>query len=57
MGVFLAMRVAHADFGLMLKGKFGSNGVGRPIGYFGSTGVVAGLAGYAAYLVNGYWGF
>jgi uncharacterized membrane protein YecN with MAPEG domain len=31
-GLLLALRVAHADCGLMLKGKFGSNGVGRPVG-------------------------
>ena len=57
MAALLALRVAHADGGLMLKGKFGNNGVGRPLGYFGSSAVLAGLSGYAAYLVKGYWGF
>ncbi|TVY43082.1 hypothetical protein LSUB1_G001228 [Lachnellula subtilissima] len=57
MGVFFALRIAHAEGGLMLQGSYGTNGVGRPIGYFGSTGVVTGLAAYAAYLVKGYWGF
>lgn len=49
MAALLAVRIAHAEFGLRLKGAFGTNGVGRPIGYFGSAGVVAGLSGYAAY--------
>lgn len=46
-------RVLHADFGVLAQGYLGR---GRPIGYFGTQGVVAGLAGYAAYLVKGYWG-
>ncbi|TVY16070.1 hypothetical protein LARI1_G005052 [Lachnellula arida] len=57
MGAFLALRVAHVEGGLMLQGSFGTNGVGRPVGYFGSVGVVTGLAAYAAYLAKGYWGF
>ncbi|TVY81191.1 hypothetical protein LSUE1_G005107 [Lachnellula suecica] len=57
MAAFLAARVAHADGGLMIRGNFAGNGVGRPIGYFGSCGVIAGLSGYVAYLVKGYWGF
>ncbi|TVY57650.1 hypothetical protein LCER1_G001145 [Lachnellula cervina] len=57
MGAFLALRVAHVEGGLMLQGSFGTNGVGRPVGYFGSVGVVTGLATYAAYLAKGYWGF
>jgi len=57
MATLLALRVAHAEFGLWLKGKFGNNGVGRPIGYFGTSGVLLGLSTYAAYLVKGYWGF
>lgn len=46
-------RVLHADFGVFGKGYLGN---GRPIGYFGTQSVVAGLAGYAAWLVKGYWG-
>jgi len=57
MVVLLALRVAHADGGLRLQGKFGDNGIGRPLGYFGSMGVLGGLAGYTAYLMKGYWGF
>lgn len=57
MATLLALRVAHADGGLRLQGKFGDNGVGRPLGYFGSMGVLGSLAGYSAWLVKGYWGF
>ncbi|KAN0114743.1 Membrane-associated, eicosanoid/glutathione metabolism (MAPEG) protein [Hyaloscypha variabilis] len=57
MSTLLALRIVHAEGGLRLQGKFGNNGVGRPIGYFGSIGVLGGLAGYTAYLVKGYWGF
>ena len=57
MAFFFAIRIAHADGGLMREGKFGTNGVGRPIGFFGSLAVLGGLAAYAAWLVKGYWGF
>jgi uncharacterized membrane protein YecN with MAPEG domain len=57
MATLLALRIAHADGGLRLQGKFGDNGVGRPLGYFGSCGVLMGLSGYAAWLCKGYWGF
>lgn len=53
--VLLALRVAHADFRLRLKGKFGGYGAGRPLGYFGTNGILLGLSGYAAWLVKGYW--
>lgn len=53
MGTLFALRIAHADFGLMREGNFGDNAVGRPIGYFGTVGVLAGLAGYVAKLVGG----
>jgi uncharacterized membrane protein YecN with MAPEG domain len=56
MGLLFALRVAHADGGLRLKGRFGTCGVGRPMGYYGSCGVIGGLAGYAGWLVKGYWG-
>jgi len=57
MAVLFAARIAHVEVGLRLKGDFGGNGVGRPIGYFTTNGVLLGLAGYAGYLVKGYWGF
>ncbi len=52
LSALLVLRVAHAEFGLMAKNYMGP---GRPLGYFGTQGVIAGLAGYAAYLVKGYW--
>lgn len=45
-------RIVHAEFGIMGKGHIGN---GRPIGFFGTQGVVVGLAAYAGYLVQGYW--
>jgi hypothetical protein len=42
---------------MQLRGNFGGNAIGRPLGYIGSMGILAGLAGYSAYLVRGYWGF
>ncbi|CZS90044.1 uncharacterized protein RAG0_01178 [Rhynchosporium agropyri] len=57
MGALLALRIAHAEAGLMIKGNFGDGGVGRPIGYVGSLGILGGLGAYAAVLVKGYWGF
>lgn len=47
-GLFAA-RLAHAEFGLFVAGKYGDGGIGRPIGYFGTQGVLLGLAGYATY--------
>lgn len=32
-------------------------GVGRPVGYYGTLASMLGLAGYAAFLVKGFWGF
>ncbi|KAE8452022.1 hypothetical protein EG329_002187 [Mollisiaceae sp. DMI_Dod_QoI] len=57
MGTLFALRVAHAELGLKLQGKFGNNGIGRPLGYFGSLGVLGALGGYCTSLVAGYWGF
>lgn len=46
-------RVLHAEFGLMAKGYIGT---GRRIGHIATQAVIGGLAGYATYLVKGYWG-
>ncbi|KAI9837436.1 MAG: hypothetical protein M1837_002958 [Sclerophora amabilis] len=54
MAALLAMRVVHVELGLRGKGTMGN---GRPIGYFGSQGVLVTLAAYGGYLVKGYWGF
>lgn len=53
LGSFLAMRVLHADFGILQQGS----GRGRPIGYFGSVGLLSALAGYGIFFVKSYWGF
>jgi len=52
LSALVVFRLLHAEGGLMLKNYMGP---GRPAGYFGTQGVIAGLAGYAAYLVKGYW--
>ncbi|KAI8624389.1 membrane-associated, eicosanoid/glutathione metabolism protein [Xylariaceae sp. FL1651] len=52
MSALFVFRVLHGDFGLN-KGLCS----GRPIGYFGTLATIGSLAGYAAYLVKGYWGF
>ncbi|KAK5734253.1 hypothetical protein LTR17_009084 [Elasticomyces elasticus] len=53
LGALFVFRIAHAEFGLMVKGY---GGIGRPIGFFGTAGVILGLAGYGAWLVRDYWG-
>ncbi|KAK5940268.1 hypothetical protein PMZ80_007688 [Knufia obscura] len=54
LGSLVVFRVLHADVGLMARDY---TGPGRPIGYFGTQGFIAGMAGYAGWLVKGYWGF
>lgn len=56
MGTLLALRVAHAELGLRLQGNFGDSGFGRPLGYFGSLGVIGALGVYCGSLVTEYWG-
>lgn len=53
LSTLLVARVLHADFGLV---RAGSMSAGRPIGYYGTCGVLGALAGYSAYLVRDYWG-
>lgn len=52
LGALLAFRVSHAELGLMIKG---STGPGRIVGYYGTQAVLAGLAGYATYLITDFW--
>ena len=54
LGALLLIRIVHVEFGLKAPGN---NGFGRAVGFFGTQGFMAGMAGYAAYLVKGYWGF
>ncbi|KAF3004763.1 hypothetical protein E8E13_001123 [Curvularia kusanoi] len=49
LGALLALRISHAEFGLMLKDSMGA---GRILGYYGTQGVLLGLAGYTAWLVK-----
>lgn len=52
LGTLFVLRVLHADFGLM---KPGSMATGRPIGYYGTCGVLGAMAGYSAWLAREYW--
>ncbi|KAK4228673.1 hypothetical protein QBC38DRAFT_535640 [Podospora fimiseda] len=50
----LAARILHVEMGLR---RPGAAGIGRTVGYYGTLGVMTFLAGYAGYLVKGYWGY
>ena len=54
LATLLVLRVIHAEVGI--KGK-GALGWGRPVGYFGTQGFLAGMAAYSTWLVRGYWGY
>ncbi|KAK7923286.1 hypothetical protein PG985_007357 [Apiospora marii] len=54
MGALFAFRVLHAELGMQREDALG---VGRPVGYYGTLASMLGLAGYAAFLVKGFWGF
>lgn len=54
MATLFVLRILHVELGL--KGK-DTVGWGRPIGYFGTQGFIAGMAAYGTYLVKGYWGY
>ena len=55
LAALLVARILHVEVGL--RAKDDGAALGRPIGYFATTGIAAGLAGWSAYLVKGYWGF
>jgi uncharacterized membrane protein YhhN len=48
----LLARIAHVELGLRQEKAMG---VGRPIGHITTLGFIAGMGGYAAWLVRGYW--
>jgi uncharacterized membrane protein YecN with MAPEG domain len=52
LGVLTVGRVMHGELGLMTKD---SGGIGRPIGFFSTIGVILGLALYGAWLSRTYW--
>ncbi|KAI1089663.1 MAPEG family-domain-containing protein [Rostrohypoxylon terebratum] len=51
LSLLLAFRIAHMGMGLM-----DGLGIGRPIGYWGTSAIIETLGGYAAFLVKGHWG-
>lgn len=54
MAALLALRIAHVEIGM--KGQ-NTIGIGRPVGYYGTQVILAGLAGWGTWLVKGYWGY
>ena len=54
MAALFVLRVLHSEVGIRSKGAVG---LGRPIGYFGTQGIMAGVAAWSAYLIKGYWGY
>ncbi|KAF2634220.1 hypothetical protein P280DRAFT_474792 [Massarina eburnea CBS 473.64] len=52
LGSLLAFRISHVELGMM---RSDSLGLGRPLGFYGTQGVIAGLAGYLGWLVKDYW--
>jgi uncharacterized membrane protein YecN with MAPEG domain len=52
LGVLTVGRVMHGELGLMTKD---SGGIGRPIGFFSTIGVILGLALYGTWLSIPFW--
>ncbi len=50
----MVSRVMHVELGLRCDG---TTGIGRAVGWWGTMGTIAYLAGYAGWLVRKYWGF
>ena len=59
LAALLLFRIIHVELGLRAKDSKGVEGIGpgRIVGHFGTLGFVLGMAGYAGWLVKGYWGF
>ena len=55
MATLFAFRIAHVELGLRSGDQ--ALGVGRPLGFFGTQGFLAGMAAYGTWLVKGYWGY
>ncbi|KAL6713335.1 hypothetical protein ACLMJK_008800 [Lecanora helva] len=54
LAALFVLRVLHVEVGM--RGK-DTVGLGRPVGFFGTQGFLAGVAAYCGYLVKGYWGY
>ena len=59
LAVLLLSRIVHVELGLRRKDSEGKEamGLGRVIGHNGTMFWILGSAGYAGWLVKGYWGF
>ncbi|KAL8785107.1 MAG: hypothetical protein Q9195_008779 [Heterodermia aff. obscurata] len=54
LGSLLLFRIGHVELGLRGSKTLGA---GRPVGYYGTQAIMAGLVGWTGWLVKGYWGF
>jgi hypothetical protein len=52
LGALLAFRIAHPELSIDMQDAMGA---GRPVGFYSTQAVVAGLAGCLAYLVKDFW--
>ncbi|KAK0642442.1 hypothetical protein DIS24_g9068 [Lasiodiplodia hormozganensis] len=58
LATLFALRVAHAELGLTKSFRgMKSLGLGRITAFYGSQAFIAGVAGWAAWLCKGYWGY
>ncbi len=58
LAALLVCRILHVEFGIKGEDEKGNKslGRGRVVGHAGTLGFVLGMAGYAGWLVKGYWG-
>lgn len=58
LAALLVFRILHVEFGIKMKDNKGNEslGPGRIVGHFGTLSFMLGMAGYAGWLVKGYWG-
>lgn len=54
MAALLVFRISHVELGIKRPNTLG---LGRPIGYYGTQGILAGLASWGTWLIKGYWGY
>ncbi|MCJ1274301.1 hypothetical protein MMC21_002096 [Puttea exsequens] len=54
MATLFVLRIAHVELGL--RGNE-AMGYGRPVGYYGTQGFLAAMAGYCGWLSKDYWGY
>lgn len=58
LATLMVARILHVELGIRAKDSNGTEtlGTGRIVGHFTTMSLIAGMGGYAAWLVKGYWG-